>query len=98
MAIRIVRLGAARTPGEGVRIGTVRHPPRGVRKADHAARNFYDVWMPTLAPSAALLKQALDTQSPRDWQRFAVKYRREMDTPAARAALDLLAALSHESD
>jgi uncharacterized protein YeaO (DUF488 family) len=98
MAVRIVRLGTERIPGEGVRIGTVRHPPRGIRKSEYAARNYFDVWMPTLAPSALLLKEALGARSPRDWKRFAGKYRREMGTPTARATLELLAALSQASN
>jgi uncharacterized protein YeaO (DUF488 family) len=98
MAIRIVRLGAARTPGEGLRIGTVRRPPRGVPRSDYASRNFYDVWLPVLAPSPETVKQALSAGSERDWNRFARKFRREMAATAARSTLDLLAGLSHRAD
>ena len=98
MTIRIVRLGSGRFPGEGLRIGTVRRPPRGVRKSDYAAKNFYDVWLPTLAPSAATVKFAQRAQSAREWAQFRKKYRAEMAKPDSRAALDLLAALSHSSD
>jgi uncharacterized protein YeaO (DUF488 family) len=98
MTVRIVRLGSDRLPGEGLRIGTVRRPPRGVRKADYAARNFFDVWLPTLAPSAPLVKDALTATTAADWRRFAAAYRREMSAPDPRALLDLLAALSAASD
>jgi uncharacterized protein YeaO (DUF488 family) len=98
MSVRIVRLGANRLPGEGLRIGTVRRPPRGVRKSEYASKNFYDAWLPTLAPSAELVKQALAARSERDWQRFVKKYRREMTATHASAELDILAALSHQAD
>jgi uncharacterized protein YeaO (DUF488 family) len=98
MTIRIVRLGEDRLPGEGVRLGTVRRPPRGIRKADYASKNFYDVWLPTLSPSTELVKQALAARSERDWRRFAAKYRREMTATPACATLDVLAALSHQAD
>jgi uncharacterized protein YeaO (DUF488 family) len=98
LTIRIVRLGSDRFPGEGLRIGTVRRPPRGVRKSDYAAKNFYDVWLPTLAPSAATVKFAQQAQSARDWAQFRNRYRAEMAKPDSRATLDLLAALSHASD
>ena len=98
MAIRIVRLGADRMPGEGLRIGTVRRPPRGVLKTQYAARNFYDVWLPVLAPSADSVKQALQSRSERDWKRFVRKYRSEMAATNERATLDVLAALSHQAD
>lgn len=98
MAVRIVRLGTDRFPGEGLRIGTVRRPPRGIRKADYASKNFYDVWLPLLAPSPAAVKQALSAQSAREWQRFVKKYRSEMAAPDARFVLDVLAALSNQTD
>lgn len=98
MSIRVVRLGSPRVRGEGVRVGTVRHPPRGVRKSELAARDFYDVWLPILAPSAALVKQALGAEDARAWSSFAKRYRREMAVPDASRTLDLLAALSHGTD
>ena len=98
MAIRIVRLGTDRLPGEGLRIGTVRRPPRGIPKTEYASKNFYDVWLPTVAPSPELVKQALTTRSERDWNQFVMKYRSEMAKTNARATLDLLAALSHQAD
>jgi uncharacterized protein YeaO (DUF488 family) len=98
VAIRIVRLGTARLPGEGLRIGTVRRPPRGVPKQEFSSRNFYDVWLPTLAPSAESVKQALTARSERDWNRFVKKYRREMGATRERATLDVLAALSLHAD
>ena len=94
MAIRIVRLGTPRTPGEGTRLGTVRRPPRGVPKAEFAARDFYDVWFPTLAPSAELMKQGQAVATPAQWAAFARAYRAEMARPEAAHALALLAALS----
>ena len=98
MTIRIVRLGSDRVPGEGLRIGTVRRPPRGVPKGQYSARNFYDVWLPTLAPSTATVKLAQDVQTAGEWRRFVRKYRSEMAAPENRATLDLLAALSHRAD
>jgi uncharacterized protein YeaO (DUF488 family) len=98
LAIRIVRLGTDRLPGEGLRIGTVRRPPRGIPKTEYASKNFYDVWLPTVAPSPELVKQALTTRSERDWNQFVMKYRSEMAKTNARATLDLLAALSHQAD
>ena len=96
MAVSVVRLGSPRFPGEGLRIGTVRRPPRGVPKSEFASRDFYDVWLPNLAPSEELLKagQAAQDDAGR-WKAFARRYRAEMKKPEARAALDLLAALSH---
>ncbi len=97
MAIRIVRLGAPRAPEEGLRIGTVRHPPRGVPKADFARRDFYDVWYPNLAPSAAIVTLWKKAGSDREWAAFERRYRREMAAPEARRTLELLAALSHRA-
>jgi uncharacterized protein YeaO (DUF488 family) len=98
VAIRIVRLGTPRLPGEGLRIGTVRRPPRGIPRTQYASKNFYDVWLPTLAPSPASVRQALTAASMRDWIRFVKKYRREMAAADATAMLNILAALSHQAD
>jgi uncharacterized protein YeaO (DUF488 family) len=98
MAIRVVRLGTPRGPGEGLRIGTVRRPPRGVPKAEFAARDFYDVWLPEAAPSEELVKQAQAAASDKDWAAFKKKYRAEMGPPEKARLLDLLAALSHRTD
>jgi uncharacterized protein YeaO (DUF488 family) len=99
MALRIVRLGSPRARGEGLRIGTVRRPPRGVPKAAFARRDFYDAWLPEVAPSDALVKLARGAGD-RDgvWRTFVRRYRAEMKAPAASHALDLLAALSHTAD
>lgn len=98
MTVRVVRLGTDRLRGEGLRIGAVRRPPRGVPKSDYASRNFYDVWLPALAPSAETVKLAQQAQARGDWIRFMKKYRAEMARPENRATLDLLAALSHHAD
>jgi uncharacterized protein YeaO (DUF488 family) len=95
--IRVVRLGTKRGANEGPRLGTVRRPPRGVPKARFAKDDWYDLWLPELAPSEPLVKQALRAESEKDWQAFARKYRREMAAPAKSRLLDLLAALSHAS-
>ena len=96
MPIRIVRLGTARARDEGLRLGTVRRPPRGVPKAQLAARDFYDVWMPEAAPSEALLKAARQSvDDERRWKAFVRRYRSEMNRPEAARLLDLFAALSH---
>jgi uncharacterized protein YeaO (DUF488 family) len=94
MAIRVVRLGSPRIPGEGLRLGTVRRPPRGVPKAEHASRDFYDVWLPDLAPSEGLVKEAFRATDERAWRNFAKRYRAEMKRPEAARLLALLAALS----
>jgi uncharacterized protein YeaO (DUF488 family) len=97
VTVRIVRLGADRFPGEGLRIGTVRRPPRGVPKSEYSSKNFYDVWLPTLAPSAQTVKLAQRARTSGDWRRFMGRYRKEMAAPESRAALDLLAALSRQT-
>ena len=98
MAIRIVRLGSPRARDEGLRIGTVRRPPRGVPKSEFASQDWYDVWYPNVAPSADLVKEAQEAATPKAWAAFAKKYRAEMGTPENARTLDLLAALSHGSD
>jgi uncharacterized protein YeaO (DUF488 family) len=99
MSIRVVRLGTPRDPGEGLRIGTVRRPPRGVRKEDYAARDYFDVWLPKLAPSTPLVSWALSEPfTPPRWAVYARRYRREMKEPAARRLIALLAKLSAQSD
>jgi uncharacterized protein YeaO (DUF488 family) len=99
VAIRVVRLGTPRRPDEGVRLGTVRRPPRGVRKQDYARRDYFDVWLPELAPSAPLVSWALSTPfTPARWTVYARKYRREMAQPAAQRLLALLAALSAQTN
>jgi uncharacterized protein YeaO (DUF488 family) len=100
LAIRIVRLGTARTSEEGVRLGTVRRPPRGVKKADYASRDFFDAWFPELAPSAKLVKRFYDQPeiTDKEWTRYAKAYRREMSEPDRRRILDVLARLSHQAN
>ena len=98
MSIRIVRLGAPRAKGEGLRIGTVRRPPRGVPKTEYAARDFYDVWLPNLAPSEGLVKMALRAKDERAWSTFVRRYRGELKRPEVLRVLDLLAALSRTTD
>ena len=99
MQIRIVRLGTPRAKGEGLRLGTVRRPPRGVRKEDYARLDYYDLWLPDLAPSAELVKLALSPPfTPERWKTFEKAYRREMKEPSAERFLSLLAALSHQTD
>jgi uncharacterized protein YeaO (DUF488 family) len=98
MAIRIVRLGTGRVPNEGLRIGTVRRPPRGVPKSEFASGNWYDVWLPNLAPAAETVKLGQASDSPRQWAVFSRRYRAEMAVPDNARILDLLAALSHEAN
>lgn len=98
MAIMIVQLGTPRKPGEGLRLGTVRRPPRGVAKADFARLDYYDVWFPNLAPSAGLVREALGASSAHDWGAFRRKFRREMSAPDRSRELDMLAALSHQTN
>ena len=98
MTIRVVRLGTPRAPGEGLRIGTVRRPPRGVPKSKFASGNWYDVWFPLLAPSDATVKVGLGAKTDRERAAFAKRYRSEMAKPDASRALDLLAALSQSAD
>ena len=98
MAVRIVRLGSPRAQDEGTRIGTVRRPPRGVPKSQFAARDFYDVWFPNLAPSVETMKLGQHAATEKDWVTFARRYRAEMAAPEASRTLDLLAALSKHTD
>ena len=98
MSLRIVRLGSPRHAGEGLRLGTVRRPPRGVPKGQFAAQDWYDVWFPTLAPSAEALKAGLAAETPAQWTAFVRRYRAEMAAPAAQHALALLARLSHQTN
>ena len=98
MAVRIVRLGTARAPGEGLRIGTVRRPPRGVPKAKFATEDWYDVWYPNLAPSAEVMQLGLAAESDKEWAAFSRKYRAEMAAAEPSRTLDLLAALSHSAN
>jgi uncharacterized protein YeaO (DUF488 family) len=98
MALRIVRLGSARGPDEGLRIGTVRRPPRGVPKARFAQDNWYDVWFPTLAPSVETMKIGQAAEGEADWARFMKRYRAEMSAPEAAHAIALLAALSQSTN
>ena len=98
MAIRIVRLGSERGPREGLRIGTVRRPPRGVPKSRFSSGNWYDVWFPNLAPSPQVVKLALSSETPRQWGGFVKRYRAEMASPENSRVLDVLAALSHQAN
>ena len=98
MSVRIVRLGTPRSSGEGIRIGTVRRPPRGVPKAEFSKQNWYDVWFPNLAPSIETMKRGLAAKSAAQWAAFARKYKAEMAAPHARHDLALLAKLSHTAD
>ena len=96
--IRVVRLGTPRHLREGLRIGTVRRPPRGVRKSEYATQDWYDVWLPDLAPTPELVKSALSAVTDREWKAFARKYRSEMKAPEKARLLDLMAALSHDAN
>ena len=98
MAIRIVRLGSVRAPNEGLRVGTVRRPPRGVPRSEIALQNWYDVWYPNLAPSDATLKFGRQAASAGDWNTFTRRYRAEMKKPEAARSIALLAALSQHAD
>jgi len=98
LAIAVVRLGSPRKPDEGLRIGTVRRPPRGVPKAEFARRDFYDVWLPNLSPTAHLVTMAQAARDDRAWNQFKRLFRAEMNQPEAARVLDLLAALSHTSN
>ena len=98
MVVRVVRLGSQRAEGEGTRIGTVRRPPRGVPKNEFASQNWYDVGFPNLAPSLETMKLAHQAETPAQWAAFFRKYRAEMSTPENSHAIELLAALSHQSN
>jgi len=98
MAVRIVQLGSPRSSNEGLRIGIVRRPPRGVPKSEYASRNYYDVWLPNLAPSEELLKAGRSAKDETDWRSFVRRYRSEMSRAENSRVLDLLAALSHQAN
>lgn len=98
MVVRVVRLGTARAPDEGTRIGTVRRPPRGVPKSEFASQNWYDAWFPILAPSVETMKVGQQAETPAQWASFTKKYRSEMGSPDAAHAIELLAKLSHHAN
>jgi uncharacterized protein YeaO (DUF488 family) len=98
MTISIVQLGTPRFPGEGLRIGTVRRPPRGVRKDRYALDNWFDVWYPELSPTPQLMAQGKSSQSEADWNAFVRQFRRQMSEPASSRTLDLLSALSQSAN
>lgn len=98
MAVHIVQLGSPRASNEGLRIGTVRRPPRGVPRSEFASRNYYDVWLPNLAPSDQLFKAGRSARNEADWRSFVKRYRSEMNRPENSRVLDLLAALSHQTN
>lgn len=98
MAISVIRLGSPRSESEGLRLGTVRRPPRGVPKAEFAKRDFFDLWLPALSPSAELVVFALKSTDPKSWNTFKRKFRAEMNESGASRLLDLLAALSHQTN
>ena len=97
LPIAVVRLGSPRKPNEGLRIGTVRRPPRGVPKAEFAKRDFYDIWLPNLSPSAELVQFAQRAQDEKSWKAFERKFRAEMNEPDAARVLDLLTAFSRQT-
>jgi len=98
MSIQIVRLGTKRNSNEGIRIGTVRRPPRGVKKSEYASQNWYDVWLPNIAPTSELMKLGQAAESDKEWSIFVKKYRTEMSVPEKNRILDLLAVLSHNTN
>ena len=98
MSISIVQLGTPRKAGEGLRLGTVRRPPRGIAKSDFARLDYYDIWFPNLSPSAVLVREALDARDERSWNAFRRKFRQEMSQPDRSRELDVLAALSHQTN
>ena len=98
MSVAIVRLGTARAKGEGLRLGTVRRPPRGVPKSTFSSGNWYDAWLPELSPSEATVKLGLKAETEAEWRAFAKRYAKEMSAATPSRLLDLLAALSHSAD
>jgi len=98
MSIRIVRLGENRTDGEGLRVGTVRRPPRGVKKSEYSSRNLYDVWFPNLSPSEELLKSTFPVENDKEWKKFKRRFLAELKNPERKRELELLAALSISSN
>ena len=98
MALRIVRLGSDRHKNEGLRIGTVRRPPRGIPKTEFSSQNWYDVWFPNLSPSPETMKMGKNVKTDREWQTFKKKYRAEMTKPEITRILELLAALSQKTN
>ena len=98
MVVRVVRLGTPRVENEGLRIGTVRRPPRGVPKTEFARQNWYDVWFPNLAPSLETMRLGLSAKTPAEWAVFVRKYRAEMSTAENRNSINLLATLSHTTN
>ncbi len=97
MAIHVIKLGSPRKPDEGIRIGTVRRPPRGVPKSEYAKKDYYDVWLPNLSPSPQLMKEGKSVKDDAQWSAFEKRFRKEMKDPEKGRILDLLAALSHQT-
>ena len=95
MAVRIIRLGTPRHRDEGVRLGTVRRPPRGVPKSEYARQNWYDVWLPNVSPSPALMQRMRKADDAAAFATLARRFRTELKAPDAAHLLDALAALSH---
>lgn len=98
MTIQVVRLGTERNSEEGLRIGTVRRPPRGVPKSEHASQNWYDTWLPNIAPTQGLMKLGQNADSEKDWADFVKKYRKELTDPEKSRIIDLLAGLSQQAN
>jgi uncharacterized protein YeaO (DUF488 family) len=98
MGVRVVRLGTERAADEGIRIGTVRRPPRGIPKSEYSSQNWYDIWFPNLAPSVETMKLAQHARTPKEWTAFVKKYRAEMAAPENARTIALLAALSHQTN
>ncbi len=98
MAVQVLRLGSDRAKGEGLRIGAVRRPPRGVKKAEYSSQNWYDIWYPNLSPSAETMKLGRNVKTDKEWRAFEKKYRSEMATPDNSRSLELLAAMSHQTN
>jgi len=98
MSIQVVKLGSPRSEDEGLRIGTVRRPPRGVPKEEFSKRDFYDVWFPNLAPSAELMKLGQKVSTEKEWKQFVRSFKSELKNPSAKHDLELLAKLSHQTD
>ena len=98
MTIRVIRLGSEREANEGLRVGTVRRPPRGVKKCDYASQNWFDVWLPILSPSPELMKVGQAAATDKEWATFEKKFRKELSSPDASRTLDLLSAFSRDSN
>jgi uncharacterized protein YeaO (DUF488 family) len=92
LKVRTFQIGRRPRPGEGLRIGAARRPPRGVPRARWRAEGYFDIWLPVVAPSQELLRHAHERrEDPGALRRVFDAYEREMRETGPRQVIHLLA-------